>query len=410
MDVPGIVESTLDGEEIAAQVSLGGEDELYITPSRTLIYRAEGILSDESVEEYAHDADRLVISEGRRKTRFSLEYPLDGTQEFTIPSKHSEEALHPVLAGLLNASGVTDPGETVLHTYWFSELTLVITSERLVKHIGEAVWDDEYEEFPFADLTGIEFERGEHATQLVLECNGRKERIKIPSDASRELEEHLKRTLYEYYDVSSMGALREKIGTPEEEPAETDDQQAGETGSDVDFGGGIEPLDASPSTSSSDPPSSTEQSAAGGEQSSSATNELIDENLDTSRSAGGSETRSGSGSTPEAGTDRGAETRTQSASSTDAASSGGGRSDESSTDAGSTAGAESTPATDASSAEHSAGTTADGSESDTTAVGDADDVAAELDALREQVEKQNKLIAQQQQTLEQLIEELRRGL
>jgi len=44
--------------------------------------------------------------------------------------------LHPVLAGVLNGNGITDPGETVVKTYRFSELTLIITSDRLVKHIG----------------------------------------------------------------------------------------------------------------------------------------------------------------------------------------------------------------------------------------------------------------------------------
>jgi hypothetical protein len=58
MDVPGIVESELDGEDVAASVSLGSEDVLYVTPTRTLIYRSDGLLSDESVEEYPHDAER----------------------------------------------------------------------------------------------------------------------------------------------------------------------------------------------------------------------------------------------------------------------------------------------------------------------------------------------------------------
>ncbi len=69
MSVPGIVQSTLDDEEIAAEVSLGGEDTLFITPTRTLVYRAEGLLSDESVDDFPHDADRLTLSEGRRKPR-----------------------------------------------------------------------------------------------------------------------------------------------------------------------------------------------------------------------------------------------------------------------------------------------------------------------------------------------------
>jgi hypothetical protein len=48
----------------------------------------------------------------------------------------------------------------------------------------------------------------------------------------------------------------------------------------------------------------------------------------------------------------------------------------------------------------------DGTEQDTA---DTEDVAVELRELREVVEKQNKLLARQQQTIEQLVEELRRG-
>jgi hypothetical protein len=381
MDVPAIVESSLDGEEVAAQVSLGGEDELYITPSRTLIYRSEGLLSDESTEEYAHDAERLIVSEGRRKCRFSLEYPLDGTQEFTIPASHSDDALHPVLAGLLNASGVTDPGETVLHTYWFSELTLVITSERLVKHIGEAVWDDEYEEFQFADLTDIAFEHGEHATQLVLACAGRKDRIKIPSDESREFEEHLKRTLYEYYDVSSMGALNEKIATAQDEP---EDESSAAGASNVDFGDGIEPLDASPSSSSGD--QSTTRTGSGDDPARGTDAEPAQTPDDTSKAA----------------TQR-TETSVQSGSRTDAGSpgdDGGGRSSAARADERESVSEQPSGAESVESDLH----VDDGG----TQQGD-DAIPAELDQLRTVVEKQNKLLARQQQTIEQLVEELRRG-
>jgi len=65
-----------------------------------------------------------------------------------------------VLAGVLSATGVTDPGESVIQTFRFSELTLVVTSERLVKHVGSAVWDEEFEEFAYADITDLDFEGG----------------------------------------------------------------------------------------------------------------------------------------------------------------------------------------------------------------------------------------------------------
>jgi hypothetical protein len=236
MDVPGIVESTLEGEEVAAEVSLGGENALYVTPSRTLIYQSEGFLSDESVDEYPHNAQRMTVKEGRRKTRISLEYSLDGTEEFTVPSNATDDVLHPVLAGVLNTSGVTDPGETVTRTFRLDELTLVITSERLVKHVGSAVWDEDYEEYHFADVTGLDFEDGSVATQLVLTVDGRPERMKVSNERAAEVKEYLQRSLFSYYGVDSLDALNEAVA-----PEETDDaDQAGA----VDFGEGVDPLDA----------------------------------------------------------------------------------------------------------------------------------------------------------------------
>ncbi|WP_440989084.1 DUF7115 domain-containing protein [Haloarchaeobius baliensis] len=236
MDVPGIVESALEGEDIAAEVSLGGENALYVTPTRTLIYQSEGFLSDESVDEYPHDAQRMTVKEGRRKTRISLDYSLDGTEEFTVPSNATDDVVHPVLAGVLNASGVTDPDEKVTRTFRLDELTLVITSARLVKHVGSAVWDEDYEEYHFADVTGLDFEDGSVATQLVLTVDGRPERMKVSNDRAAEVKEYLQRSLFSYYGVSSLDALNEAVAP--EEADEADEPAA------VDFGEGVDPLDA----------------------------------------------------------------------------------------------------------------------------------------------------------------------
>ncbi|MFC6765404.1 DUF7115 domain-containing protein [Natrinema soli] len=238
MSVPGIVNSTLGGEEIAARVSLGSDDELFITPTRTIVYRADGLLSDESADEYPHDADRLTLSEGRRKTKFTLEYALDGERTFSIPSSVTDDVLHPVLAGVLNGNGITDPGETVVKTYRFSELTLIITSDRLVKHIGGAVWDGDYEEYHFGDVTQLAFEDGSVATQIVLTVDGRPQRIKAPNEEANDLRERLQRALFDYHDVGSLEELNEAVGE--------DDEANTSRGGSVDFGGGVEPLDADP--------------------------------------------------------------------------------------------------------------------------------------------------------------------
>lgn len=371
MSEPGVVESALDGETVAASVPLGGEDQLYITPTRTLIYRAEGLLSDESVEEYPHDAERLTISEGRRKTRFSLDYPVDGTREFTIPSKCADDVIHPVVAGIMNAAGITEPGETVLSTYRFSELTLIITSERLVKHIGAAVWDTDYEEFHYDDVTDLTFEKGSVATQVVLEVGGRQQRIKAPNDQARDVESKLSEALTEYHGVDSIEELRTANASEDDEPAE----QPGAGG--VDFGEGVDPLEANPPSTEGDEELSAEQviDNSGG----TTTAETVDTPDDPAELADTDTIESDSAAT---------EDGSQSADDPDPT-------------------AEDEPSTE----------TTDDDGFDFGDVGfepaerdpDGDDIAEELAELRAVVEHQNERLDKQREAIERLIEELSRG-
>ncbi|MFB6102975.1 MAG: hypothetical protein ABEJ73_10465 [Haloplanus sp.] len=238
MSLPEIVQSTLDGESVAARVGLGGEDLLLVTPTRTLVYRAEGLLSDEAVKEYPHGAEHVGVSEGRRKAKITLDYGLDGERTFSVPTKQLDQVLHPVLAGVLNAAGITDAGETVKQTFRFSELTIVITSARLVRHIGEAVWDEEYDEYHFDDVTDLDFEEGSVATSVVITVNGRQERFKAPNDQARALREGLVSAVCAYHGVDDLDELR--AATSEGDEEETED--ANDT---VSFGEGPEPLGSS---------------------------------------------------------------------------------------------------------------------------------------------------------------------
>ncbi|MGM0590199.1 MAG: DUF7115 domain-containing protein [Halobacteriota archaeon] len=253
MSQPDIVQSALDDEPVAARVNLGGEDELLVTPSRTLVYRAEGLLSDESVKEYPHGAERIEVSEGRRKSKISLDYGLDGTETIAMPSKKLKEALHPVLAGVLNAAGITDPGETVKQTFRFSELTLVITSDRVVKHIGAAVWDEDFEEFHYDDVTDLTFEDGSVATSIVIAMGDRQERFKAPKNEARAVREGLEAALLTYHDVESLEEFRVVVA-PSEDEAESDEAAKEER---VSFGEGPDPLSADPSELSEPPENAT---------------------------------------------------------------------------------------------------------------------------------------------------------
>jgi hypothetical protein len=324
---------------VAARVDLGGSDALLVTPTRTIVYRAEGLLSDESIEEFPHGAEQVGVSEGRRTATITLDYGLDGERAFTVPTGRLDQVLHPVLAGVLNAAGVTESGETVKQTFRFSELTVVITSERLVRHVGEMVWDGDYDSHHFSDVTDLDFEEGSVATSVVVTVDGRRERFKAPNedDQARALREGLVSAVCEYHAVDDLDALRAETGADaEEEPSGT-----------VSFGEGPAPLGANPPTT------------AGGES-----------DGDVAEAAGERETERG------------------------AAASGA-------SDTGDvTAATDRTDPAD------------DGfAESGFESPGVVDDpaIARELAALREAVERQSERIDRQEETIRQLIEELRQG-
>jgi len=354
MTVPGIVQEALEGEGVEARIALGGEDELFVTPTRTLIYRGEGLLRDESVEEYSHDAECLRFSEGRRKTRITLEYAIEGQREFTVPSDAAEEAFESITDGVLTANGVLDADESVIAAYRFSELTLIVAERRLVKHIGEAVFDEDFEEYRFEDVTDLAFETGDVAMQVVLTVDGRSERIKAPSDRGPEVRTRLENALWDYYGVGSNEELRAVVG--EDDGGDPGGDTSADADDDDPFGSGLDSL------------------GVGG-----------DEDADAD-DAGASETVAAG------------------------------------PNGGSTAAGDDGQKATATANDPLAGAATGGTETDSAPTGEdtfeeagfepADseaDLAAEIAELRETVERQNQLLAKQQRTIEQLVEELSRG-
>lgn len=239
MEIPALVEERLGDEEIRAGVSLGDEDVLFSTATRTLLYRGEGLLSDESVTELPHDVERFDLSEGRRKTKFSLTY-VDGTESFTVPGSRGEKVLELLLEGILRVAGVVDADESIRGVYRFSELTVIVGDGRLVKHIGSSVWDADYEEFAFEDVTGLDFEEGSVATQIVLAIDGRPQRIKAPNDAAPMLRQTLQEALFDYHGVDSLEALNEAVAPAEADAAAQPADSGGS--SDLTLDEGIDPL------------------------------------------------------------------------------------------------------------------------------------------------------------------------
>lgn len=219
MSVPGRVQTRLGDEEVVARVPLGSDETLYTTPSRTIIHREGTFLKDESVEEFSNSVERLSLREGRRKSRLEFVYASQEDRELTVAKRSIESVLPTVLNGVLAATNVLDAPESVIQSYRFNELTVVVTNQRLLKHVGSAVWDADFESLHFEDVTGLRVEKGSVATQIVLESTAGTERLKVPRDDSRSLREHLERAICAFHDVDSIAELRATSGVeaPEED-------------------------------------------------------------------------------------------------------------------------------------------------------------------------------------------------
>ena len=236
MDIPDLVQRALGGEEIRTGVSLGDEDVVCFTPTRVLVYNGEGLISDEGVDEFPLDTERLSIKRSRRKTKFTLQY-IEGPESFTVPANRGEDVLERLLEGILRTDGVLDDEESVAGVYLFSELTLVVTDKRVVKHIGGAVWDEDFETYDFADVTGLDFEQTSVATSIVVGIDGHPQRVKVPSDNAPIVRRTLQEALFEFHDVSSLDELNRVLGDDDE--LDVDETSAAD---DLTFGSGIDPL------------------------------------------------------------------------------------------------------------------------------------------------------------------------
>ena len=266
MDVPDLVQGELGDEELQAGVALGDEDAVCFTPTRALVYRGEGLLSDEKVESYPYDFERLTLSDGRRKTKFTLVYTGD-KREFGVPGGRAEAVLERLLEGVLRGAGAIDGEERVTGVFRFSELTLVVTESRLLKQLGSVTWDGDFEVYPFEAVTGLDFEEGSVATAIVLAVDDRPERIKAPSEQAPAVRKTLQEALFAYHDVTSLAEFNAEVAT---EPDEEDDDR-------LSLESGIDPLvsdDGAAETSQAPQPPATTASAPSGGSATDASGDL----------------------------------------------------------------------------------------------------------------------------------------
>lgn len=267
MEIPDLVRQALGDEEVTAGVNLGDEDAVCFTPTRTLVYRGEGLLSDEGVAEYAHDFERLAISEGRRKTKFTMTY-VDDKDSFAVPGKRTSAVLERLLEGNLRVKGVVDDDEGVSGVFRFSELTLIVTESRLLKHIGEYTWAGDFESYHYDDVTGLHFEDGSVATAVVLEAGGHPERIKAPNDQAAAFRKALEGSLFAYHGVDSLDELNRALAVEEADSDAGGDETSPEASDGLGLDAGIDPLVGDDGEDEPAPEDDRHTAAAGQRQSS----------------------------------------------------------------------------------------------------------------------------------------------
>ena len=341
-ELPDRLLEAVGDEPVIETVDIGGGDALVVAVTTTYLYRSEGLLSDETIESYGHDARRLAVDAGRRKATVRLE-TLDDERSFTVPAETAETVVEAVLEGVLRTTGVVDREESVAGRFRFNDLTLVVTDAKLFKHVGPAVWNEDFEIFDYGSLTDLDFEDGSVATRVVVEIQGRQHRVKVPNDRAGEVRRTVRDAVFDHHGVTTLGELRSAL-----DAASTDAALESEP-------------DSAPELTDIDP----------------AEEETTDDGTDWSPPADQDVTG------PRGSTSAGTNTDTGTAFGT-----AGGRG------RGSTGGSTDGEAT------------ADESNHGET---DVARLADRVDEIESRLQQQNELLESQQETIEQLVEELRRG-
>ena len=345
--LPDLLSKTVGDATVIDTVDIGGGDAVAVTNRATHVYRSDGLLSDESVETFGHDIDRLSIQTKRRKSKIRLE-TIDNETDFTVPSKIADPIVEAMIEGVLRTTDVIEADEGIVAQFRFSELTLIVTDARLFEHVGSAVWDEDFEVVEFSDLTGLDFEKGSVATQVVIETEARRRRVKVPNEHAGRVQRVIQEAVFEFYDVSSIKMLREELAKPAAE--ETGSKPDSTVGGDQ-VSGDRSPIEQS-QTASEDPESGVESDgfvSAGWDA-------PADQEVAGSTSWG-----------TELGKDEPAESKVDASGSTQDGS--GGRPSET----------------------------------------DIDELASKVETLSERIESQTERIESQRELIEQLVDELRRG-
>ncbi len=220
MSLPGGVSVLVDEDELIDRVVLDDHRSLFVTPSKAITHRERSLLTEESVESYPTDVDRLSLEEGKRQVTVTFEYHDGSTRELQLPMRTMAAALKALLASVIRATDVIVEGEAIVELYRFNELTVIVTDKRLLKHVGQALWADSYDAIDFDIIRNIMTETGQVSTGVNIETTDGGERLKIPHETADRFVSRLEEAVLSYHDVVDLGVLRgdPEAGKPAPEP------------------------------------------------------------------------------------------------------------------------------------------------------------------------------------------------
>jgi hypothetical protein len=236
-DFPDLLSEAVDDAAVTDVVEVGGGDTIAVTDHATHLYRSEGLLKDESIETFDHAVERIAVRTKRRKSSIHLE-TIDSEASFTVPSEITDSVVESMMRGILLTNGVVSDDEDIAAIFRFSELTLVVTDQRLFEHVGSAVWDGDFETVEYADLSALDFERGSVATQVVLETRERRRRVKVPNEHAGTVRRVIQDAVFGFHGVGSIEELRAELADPaddasSDDPSTTEDAAESATASDA---------------------------------------------------------------------------------------------------------------------------------------------------------------------------------
>jgi hypothetical protein len=215
MSVPAVLQEAIGDEAIADTLKLGGEDLLVFTPSRCICYRAEGLLSDESVSKFRYDITGLSIDVGRRSTDLVFDYGHEGTEQLGVPNDQAEAAIQTFLTFTLRSSDAIEDDESIGEVFRIDELALLLTERRYVKHVGTAVWESDAELVAYRDIWNVELEQGSVGAQVVVRTMDGVDRIKASSADAEGIYASLSDAVCNAHGVDTLDDI-----DPPEEPAD----------------------------------------------------------------------------------------------------------------------------------------------------------------------------------------------